>query len=418
MKWIKEDNSLKIPIKSWCESLEPGALDQAINLANHPVTLNHVALMPDAHVGYGMPIGGVIATENAIIPNAVGVDIGCGMGAVKTNFNAIYLKEKSLIRNILDEIKSNVPVGEGHSHKNPRNWDGFPAYLKSIGVGEDVDDYSNPNLPAWFDRATWTLAFKNLGTLGGGNHFIEMQASQDGDLWLMLHSGSRNLGNRVASYYHKLAQELNDKYNDEIPDKDLAFFRTDSMEGNNYIRDMNFSMEYAKENRRLMMEAFKTAIKNHLGEVDFLEETNIHHNYAALENHFGKSVWVHRKGATSAKTGEKGIIPGSMGTSSYIVEGLGNEDSFHSCSHGAGRKMGRMEACRNLNRDECDKAMGDVVYDRWDKLKKFRKKVKDSELFDLSESPLAYKNIDDVIQAELDLIKPLVKLKPLGVVKG
>ncbi len=418
MKWIKEDSSLKLPIKSWCDKLEAGAMTQAINLANHPVTLSHVALMPDAHVGYGMPIGGVIATENAIIPNAVGVDIGCGMGAIKTNFVASELKEKSVIRSILDNVKTNVPVGEGKSHKTAKEWIGFPAYLKSIGVGEEVDDYQNPKLPAWFDKATWTLAFKNLGTLGGGNHFIEMQVSQDGFLWLMLHSGSRNLGNRIATYYHKLAQELNDRFNDELPDKDLAFFRTDSDEGHAYIRDMNFAMEYASENRRLMMEAFKQAIINTLGEIEFLEETNIHHNYAALENHFEKSVWVHRKGATSAKKGEKGIIPGSMGTSSYIVEGLGNEESFQSCSHGAGRKMGRMDACRNLSAEECDEAMGDVVYDRWGKLKKFGKKIKGGELFDLSESPLAYKNIDEVIQSELDLIKPLVKLRPLGVVKG
>ena len=418
MKWIKEDDSLKIPIKSWCESLEPGALEQAKNLANHPVTLNHIALMPDAHVGYGMPIGGVIATENAIIPNAVGVDIGCGMAAIKTNFIAKELNEKSLIRKILDDIKSNVPVGEGNSHKHPKNWEGFPAYLKNLGIGEEIDDYKNPKLPAWFDKATWTLAFKNLGALGGGNHFIEMQISQDGYLWLMLHSGSRNLGNRIATHYHKLAQELNEKYNDELPDKDLAFFRTDTDEGNAYIRDMNFAMEYAQENRRLMMDAFKQAIINTLGDVEFLEETNIHHNYAALENHFDKSVWVHRKGATSAKIGEKGIIPGSMGTSSYIVEGLGNEESFQSCSHGAGRKMGRMDACRTLTKEECDEAMGDVVYDRWGKLKKIGRKLKTGELFDLSESPLAYKNIDEVIEAELDLIKPLVKLQPIGVVKG
>jgi tRNA-splicing ligase RtcB len=418
MKWIKEDSSVKIPIKSWCESLEPDALTQAENLANHPVTLNHVALMPDAHVGYGMPIGGVIATENAIIPNAVGVDIGCGMGAIKTNFVASELKEKFVIRSILDIVKTNVPVGEGKSHKTATEWIGFPAYLKSIGVGEEVDDYQNPQLPAWFDKGTWTLAFKNLGTLGGGNHFIEMQVSQDGFLWLMLHSGSRNLGNRIATYYHKLAQESNDRYNDELPDKDLAFFRTDSDEGKAYIRDMNFAMEYARENRRLMMEAFKQAIVNTLGDVAFLEETNIHHNYAALEIHFEKSVWIHRKGATSAKRGEKGIIPGSMGTSSYIVEGLGNVESFQSCSHGAGRKMGRMDACRNLTAEECDEAMGDVVYDRWGKLKKFGKKIKGGELFDLSESPLAYKNIDEVIQSELDLIKPLVKLRPIGVVKG
>jgi tRNA-splicing ligase RtcB len=354
MKWIKDDKSLKIPIKSWCEEIEPGALEQAENLANHPVTQNHVALMPDAHVGYGMPIGGVIAAENAILPNAVGVDIGCGMGAIKTDFLVNDIGGKTTIREILNNVKDKVPVGEGNSHKSPQKWDGFPSYLKTLGIGEEVDDYNNPKLPAWFDKATWNLAFKNLGTLGGGNH----------------------------------------------------------------IRDMNFAMEYAKENRRLLMEAFKQAIINSLGNVRFIEETNIHHNYAALENHFEKMVWVHRKGATSAKSGEKGIIPGSMGTSSYIVEGLGNAESFQSCSHGAGRKMGRMEACRSLTTEECDEAMEGIVFDRWSKLKKFGKINKAKNLFDLGESPLAYKNIDEVIQSELDLIKPVVKLKPLGVVKG
>jgi tRNA-splicing ligase RtcB len=374
--------------------------------------------MPDAHVGYGMPIGGVIAAENAIIPNAVGVDIGCGMCAVKTDFCASDLKDKAIIRNILNYVKENVPVGEGNSHKFQQKWDGFPVYLKSIGVGEEVDDYNNPKLPAWSDKATWNLAFKNLGTLGGGNHFIEMQESQNGHLWLMLHSGSRHLGNKIATHYHKLAQQINEQYNDDLPDRDLAFFRTNSTEGNDYIRDMNFAMDYAKENRRLMMEAFKQAIINELGNIKFLEETNIHHNYAALENHFEKMVWIHRKGATSAKLGEKGIIPGSMGTSSYIVEGLGNAESFYSCSHGAGRKMGRMEACRSLTKEECDEAMEGIVFDRWSRLRRFGRIKKGSNLFDLAESPLAYKNIDEVIQSELDLIKPLVKLRPLGVVKG
>jgi tRNA-splicing ligase RtcB len=340
------------------------------------------------------------------------------MCAIKTDFHAKDIGDKTTIREILNYVKDKVPVGEGNSHKSPQKWDGFHAYLKSIGVSEEVGDYNNPKLPAWFDKATWNLAFKNLGTLGGGNHFIEMQQSQDGYLWLMLHSGSRHLGNKIATYYHKLAQQLNHQYNDELPDRDLAFFRTDSAEGNDYIRDMNFAMEYAKENRRLMMEAFKQAVINALGNIEFLEETNIHHNYAALENHFEKMVWVHRKGATSAKLGEKGIIPGSMGTPSYIVEGLGNEDSFESCSHGAGRKMGRMQACRNLTKEECDEAMEGIVFDRWSKLKKFGKIKKGKNLFDLGESPLAYKNIDEVIESELDLIKPIVKLKPLGVVKG
>lgn len=194
----------------------------------------------------------------------------------------------------------------------------------------------------------------------------------------------------------------------------------DSAEGQAYVRDMNLAMEYAAENRRRMMVCFKEVVTEHLGSLQFLQEINIHHNYAALEHHFGKNLWVHRKGATSARQGQMGIIPGSMGTPSYIVSGLGNPDSFFSCSHGAGRKMGRMEASRSFTPEQCDLAMGDVVFDRWNKVQKRgkRKNASGEHGLDLGEAPLAYKNIDEVIEAELDLIQPLVKLHPLGVLKG
>lgn len=235
-------------------------------------------------------------------------------------------------------------------------------------------------------------------------------------VWLMLHSGSRNLGHRVASHYHKMAMNLNEKWRAKIPDKNLAFLPSEE-EGRAYIRDMNFALEYAAENRRIMMEVFKEAVVEVLGEVNFLQEINIHHNYASRENHFGRDVWVHRKGATAARRNQKGIIPGSMGTASYIVEGLGNPESFMSCSHGAGRILGRAEACRTLTVEECDRAMKGVVYDRWHRYKG-RRNDAGKKMLDLSESPLAYKDIDTVIESELDLIKPLVKLQPLGVVKG
>jgi tRNA-splicing ligase RtcB len=363
-----------------------------------------------------MPIGGVIACDNAIIPNAVGVDIGCGMGAVKTDVKTSTIGNKKDIRAIIDYIKDRVPVGEGNSHKDERNWSGFEEYLKLLNADEELD-FTDKRLPGWLDAHAWKLAKKNLGTLGGGNHFIEMQEDQDGFLWLMLHSGSRNLGYRIAEYYHKMAIDLNEKYDSKIPTKNLAYLPFDSVEGQSYLRDMKFALSYAAENRRLMMEVFKDAIGNFVSGVEFLKDINIHHNYADLEHHFGKDVWVHRKGATSAKKNEMGIIPGSMGTSSYIVEGLGNEESFMSCSHGAGRILSRTEANRKLTIEDCDKAMGDIVYDRWHKAKKLGRN-KEKGLYDLSESPLAYKNIDDVIQAELDLIKPLVKLKPIGVLKG
>ena len=418
MKLINNKNKSDLPIKSWCEDIDEGALEQAVNLANHPTLKMHVALMPDCHVGYGMPIGGVIASKDAVIPNAVGVDIGCGMGAVQTNYDAEQLIDKSQIRLILDDIKSMVPVGEGHAHKLPQQWQGFSEYLNMLGFNDTNHlNYGDPGMPKWLDKRCWELARANLGTLGGGNHFIEMQKDQDGKLWLMLHSGSRNLGYTIASYYHKLAQKINLENHVELPHKDLAFLHTDSKVGTGYIRDMNFAMTYAMENRKRMMHAFKNAVSDHLKDIDFIQEINIHHNYAALEQHQQNDVWIHRKGATSAKKNQLGIIPGSMGTSSYIVKGLGNPDSFTSCSHGAGRKMGRMEASRRLTIEECDAAMKDVVFDRWKKAGKWGKRNK-KNLMDLGEAPLAYKDIDDVINAQRDLIEPLVKLEPLGVVKG
>ena len=418
MKWVKNNNT-KLPVKSWCENVEDGAMKQASDLANHPVLIRHVALMPDCHQGYGMPIGGVIACKNAVIPNAVGVDIGCGMGAVKTNFPVSDITGKKQIRELLNYIKERIPVGEGHAHKTPGNWDGFNTYLNSIGIKEFSDDLKGPELPGWLDSKVWSLARYNLGTLGGGNHFIELQKSEAGNVWLMLHSGSRNLGYKVASFYHKLAVSLNEKWSSDIPNTQLAFLPSESEEGIAYLRDMKFALEYARANRNKMMQVFKEGVSGILKNIEFLEEINIHHNYASLQNHFGQNVWVHRKGATSAKPDEMGIIPGSMGTSSYIVKGRGNPESFMSCSHGAGRKMARTTECKTLSIKECDKAMEGIVFDRWGKFKKRRRANKnEKDLWDLSEAPLAYKDIDEVIQAELDLIEPMVKLAPLGVLKG
>ena len=372
---------------------------QAENLANHPAVFHHVALMPDCHQGFGMPIGGVIACDNAVIPNAVGVDIGCGMCAVKTNIPAENIPEKNVFRALIYEIKKFIPVGAGKHHKKTQKWNRFD------------EDYSKKG---WFSNHLWELARKSLGTLGGGNHFIEIQKGDDGFLWLMLHSGSRFLGYKIAEFYHKLALESNKNEKVKLPSDELAFFRADSSNGKNYINDMNFALEFAKENRARMLIVFKSIFADFFKNVTFQNEINIHHNYAAQESHFSKNVWVHRKGATSAKNGEFGIIPGSMGTPSYIVRGKGNPNSFCSCSHGAGRVMSRMKASKILSPDECDKAMGDIVYDRW---KKSRHK-KTKGLYDLGEAPQAYKNIDDVISAQLDLIEPIVKLHPLAVVKG
>ena len=401
MEWIKSDDNFNVPVKSWCKDIEDGAMAQAVDLAKHPVIFRHVALMPDCHQGYGMPIGGVIACKNAVIPNAVGVDIGCGMGAVRTSVQVPDITRVQ-IREIVQRVKAAVPCGEGKAHKKSSNLDGFD---------EAIDAYRDRK---WYSEHVRDLACRNLGTLGGGNHFIEIQAGDDNQVWLMIHSGSRHLGNVIARFYNERALELNRKWHSNIPNKDLAFLPVNAQEGQDYIKDMNFALDYARENRRRIMDSFMAAFQSVCENAEFDHQVNIHHNYAALESHFDQNVWVHRKGATSAKPDEIGIIPGSMGTSSYIVRGLGNIESFMSCSHGAGRAMGRLQATRTLTPEECDRAMGEIVYDRWNKVRRGKAKG----MYDLGEAPQAYKNIDAVIQAELDLIEPLVKLRPLGVVKG
>ena len=373
---------------------------QAENLAKHPVLAHHVALMPDCHQGYGMPIGGVIATRDAVIPAAVGVDIGCGMIAVETDVPAERLAEMSFRRAIQEKLKERIPVGEGTSHKEQQEWDGFESYLDHNG---QIADFANA-----LDR-------KNLGTLGGGNHFLEIQKSDSGFVWLMIHSGSRNLGKRIEEFYHRKASTLNERYHVELPDPDLAFLPIKEQEGHDYYRDMLFALRYAFENRQRMMKVLKETFVEFVPETKFLREVNIHHNYAAFEEHFGETLCIHRKGATSAKLDEIGIIPGSMGTASYIVRGLGNPESFMSCSHGAGRRMSRIAACRDLTVEECDAAMSGIVCERWQPYRKFGK---NKGYLDLSEAPQAYKAIDEVITAESDLVEPLVRLTPLAVLKG
>ncbi|MFA4945508.1 MAG: RtcB family protein [Lentisphaeria bacterium] len=404
MKWVNNELG-PLPVLSWCAVPEEGALRQVANLANHPMLFRQVALMPDCHVGYGMPIGGVIACADAIIPNAVGVDIGCGMGAVQTDCPAAAITPRQVAA-ILEGVRRGVPLGEGHAHNRPQAWDGLDAR---------AGDW-----PGGIDRGGWELAYRNLGTLGGGNHFIELQRGDDGLAWLMVHSGSRNLGLRIANHYHRLALRLNEQCRAFIPDKELAYLPVDTAEGQAYIRDMQFALEYARENRRRIMAVFKAAVAHVLRGVQFTREVNIHHNYAAFETHFGRQAWIHRKGATSAQAGETGIIPGSMGTASYIVEGLGNPDSFRSCSHGAGRTMGRLEACRRLSKAECDQAMAGIVFDGWKPAHgRFgRGPARGGGGYDLEEAPQAYKDIEEVLAAELDLVKPLVRLLPLGVLKG
>jgi tRNA-splicing ligase RtcB len=393
-------NTEKIPIKLWLDDIEEGALEQAKNLTNLPFAFKHIAIMPDSHLGYGMPIGGVLATKDVIIPNAVGVDIGCGMCAVKTSLTEI---DTDTLKKILGEIRKEIPVGF-NKHKEEQGRELMPLYS---------DEEKTLVLPGslYIVRQEYKNALKSLGTLGGGNHFIEIQKGDDGHIWIMIHSGSRNLGKQIADHYDKIARELNKKWYSEVPDKwELAFLPVNSKEGQSYIREMNYAVEFALANRKLMIDRVIEIFQKELvgfenPETKFNEMINIAHNYARQENHFGKNVWVHRKGATSAREEEIGIIPGSQGTKSYIVKGKGNPESFESCSHGAGRKMGRKQAQRSLSYEEEIKKMGSVIHGmRGEK--------------DLDEAPGSYKDIDVVMQNQKDLVDIVVELSPLAVIKG
>ena len=390
IKVIKEG---RLPIKMWVTDIERGALDQARNLSNLPFAFKHIALMPDCHQGFGMPIGGVMATEGVVIPNAVGCDIGCGMCAQKTS---ILTKDFTveMLKEIMGEIRKEIPVGFKH-HEKSQDEKRMPESKETFHEYKICNEqYSN--------------ALTQLGTLGGGNHFIEIQKDSEGFVWIMIHSGSRNLGKRVADYYNKLAKGLNKKWPLEVPPSwDLAFLPLDSKEAKDYIKEMNYCVDFALANRKLMMDNIKLIFIKTLENVKFEEDINIAHNYAKIENHFGKNIVVHRKGATSAKKGEIGIIPGSQGTSSYIVKGLGNPESFNSCSHGAGRRMGRNVAKNTLDLEEEQKKMADkgIIHG-------MRSKT------DLDEAAGAYKSIEEVMSNQSDLVKILVKLEPMGVIKG
>lgn len=388
---IKVLNTEKIPIKLWLNDIEHGALKQAKNVANLAFAFKHIAVMPDSHEGYGMPIGGVLATQKAIVPNAVGVDIGCGMCAVKTSLTDI--SGKSLI-NILDDIRSLIPLGFKHQ-KSKQDLIHMPENNDFVNDGIVEQEYEN--------------ARDQVGTLGGGNHFIEVQKGSDGHIWIMVHSGSRNIGLKVAEHYNKIAKKLNEKWLSKVEkSSNLAFLPIDIEEAQNYFKEMKYCIDFAFANRKLMMKNIKSVFYDYFGtSFNELQFVNIAHNYAVWENHFNTNVIVHRKGATSAKKGEIGIIPGSQGTKSYIVQGKGNPESFMSCSHGAGRVLSRKKAKKTLDLEH------EIA--KMDKLEILHS-VKSTK--DLDEAPGAYKNIDIVMANQKDLVDILVELIPLAVIKG
>lgn len=376
----------RIPIKLWLEDIEEGALEQAKNLANLPFAFKHIAIMPDSHQGYGMPIGGVLAAEEAIIPNAVGVDIGCGMCSLRTSLEDI---DTDRLKKVMGIIRKTVPVGHKH-HDNKQDEKWMPDIESDL-----------PIVKQEYESAT-----HQVGTLGGGNHFIEIQIGSDGYIWIMIHSGSRNIGYTVAKHYNEMAKEKNEKWQSDTR-KDLAFFPQGSDEFTAYMNEMNYCIEFALNNRKLMMERVKSAFTEVFNSVEFSDFINKPHNFASWENHFGKDVIVHRKGATRARKGELGMIPGSQGAYSYIVKGKGNAESFESCSHGAGRVMSRTKAKNILSIEEETGMLEEMGV-----LHAIRSES------DLDEAPGSYKNIQDVMDYQSDLVDIEIKLKPLAVIKG
>jgi len=384
---MKKFYSVGVGIKSWCEDPEGGALAQAENVASLPFSPRYVALMPDAHEGYGMPIGGVAAFDMTVIPNAVGVDIGCGMLACQLDVEGIV---PDTLKTILSEIREEIPVGF-NSRKEALDERLLPP----------IDD----EIP--IVKRLWERAQHQLGTLGGGNHFLEIQKGDDDHIWFMVHSGSRNIGHGVATHYNKVAQNLNAEWFSVVDKKkDLAFLPIKTREGKTYMAEMKWCLDFAQANRDYMADCIERIINEKAG-AKVLERINIHHNYAAFENHFGKNLVVHRKGATSAREGQLGIIPGSQGTASYIVIGKGNPDSYTSSSHGAGRKMGRKQAINNLDLKEEQRKL-----DEQGILHSIRGQK------DLDEAAGAYKDIEIVMDEQADLVEIKTRLLPLAVIKG
>ena len=380
-------------MKMWTTDIDDKAREQIENLAALPFIHHHIAIMPDCHGGMGMPIGGVLACCDAVIPNAVGVDIGCGMCAVKTGWKVEKITADVLRKQIMRGIRKRIPLGMDH-HKERQDESYMPQ-------GHDIDRLH-------VVKAQYISAQRQVGTLGGGNHFIELQRDEEGFLWIMIHSGSRNLGKQVGDHYNKLAASLNERWHSVVkPELRLPFLPLKTQEFNDYWVEMQYCVDFALCNRRLMMERIQEVIADALPGIEFEPMINIAHNYAAWEKHFGENVIVHRKGATLAREGVVGIIPGSQGTSSYIVEGLGNPDSFNSCSHGAGRLMSRTAAVNTLSLEDEVKKLEDqgIVH-------AIRSKR------DLEEAAGAYKDIDQVIALEADLVRVKTKLRPVAVIKG
>jgi len=379
----------RVPVKIWASEIEPEAIEQLKNTARLPFVFKHVAVMPDVHWGMGATVGSVVATKGAVCPASVGVDIGCGMIAVKVEgLNVDYLGDLVALRR---SIERSIPVGFSDNKKLTPEVEAWAGWAK----WDDLSQKHN------LDKAR-----AQVGSLGGGNHFIEVCADTNGEVWVVLHSGSRGIGNKLAQGHIENARGLMKRMFIDLPDPDLAYFAQGTPEYKAYMSDLLWAQDYALENREEMMRRVLKDLKHHLGRESIRAEAkiNCHHNFAKMENHFGENVLVTRKGAVRAQVGDIGIIPGSMGTRSYIVRGLGNPDSFNSCSHGAGRRMSRGKARKTFTREDLIAQTAGVEC------------RKDADVID--EIPGAYKDIEKVMADQSDLVEIVYELKQVLCVKG
>lgn len=390
---IKKVLDERVPVKIWTDDVEEAALGQLRNIAALPFVFKHVAVMPDVHFGKGATVGSVIATKGAVCPAAVGVDIGCGMAALKLKgVTASHLGDG--LKNLRHSIERSIPLGfQERRDRLPETdtWDGWKGWLSL-----------HPKV-----QGSMLKAGKQLGSLGGGNHFIEVCLDTEQGVWIVLHSGSRHIGKSLADAHIDTAKDIMRRMFISLPDPDLAYFAMGTPEFKAYLNDLLWAQDYALRNREQMLALVLKDVSHYLGYdhlVDVEQKINCHHNFAVMESHYQENVMVTRKGAIRARVGDMGIIPGSMGTRSYIVRGLGNPESFNSCSHGAGRRMSRKEAGRRFNeQDLIDQTAG--VECR-----------KDREVID--EIPAAYKPIEDVIANSSDLVEVVAELKQVLCVKG
>ncbi|MBA6066645.1 RtcB family protein [Pseudomonas mosselii] len=391
------------PIKLWTDGVpvEDDARKQLMNTAKMPFIFKHLAVMPDVHLGKGSTIGSVIPTVGAIIPAAVGVDIGCGMIAARTSLHARDLPDN--LHGLRTAIEKAVPHGKTFGRRDQGAWDNVPNQADQVWSGlagrfKAITD-KHPRLEKTNNR-------QHLGTLGGGNHFIEVCLDEADRVWFMLHSGSRGVGNAIGNLFIELAQADMRQHMVNLPDRDLAYFEEGSLHFADYVEAVEWAQDFARHNRELMMQAVVAATRKVLGKPfeASLEAVNCHHNYVQKEQHFGREVLVTRKGAVSAQKGQLGIIPGSMGAKSFIVRGLGNEEAFCSCSHGAGRVMSRTKAKSRFTVEDQQRATAHVEC------------RKDKDVID--EIPMAYKDIDAVMQAQRELVEVVHTLRQVVCVKG